>query len=183
MIAEVTFRPTPVDRAAVLTAMTPPRWGRFERLRYAGAGVSLLLLVFFVVARYVWQSHGLFIVSWRDAGAFAIAGAAMGWLYGRPRPLPADDPATPVETVRVDRDGLRISGTGFTTAIQWSAISDIVDREGTILFVTAWREAPFVPRRAFATPEAADAFLRAARAAWIPRRSLETLGKALEGMS
>ncbi|HMN86582.1 MAG TPA: YcxB family protein [Bauldia sp.] len=178
MIAEVTFRPSPADRAAAVAAMTPPRWGRFERVRFVGAGVALLLLVFFVIARYVWQSYGLFIVTWRDAGAFAFAGAAMGWLYGRRRKPPPDDPSTPLRTVRADRDGLRVSGSGFVTTIAWSAITDIVERDGIILFVTPWQEACFVPRHAFATPEAADAFLRTARAAWTPRRSLDTLTKA-----
>ena len=117
MIAEVTFRPTPADRAAAASAMTPPRWGGYERLRLVLAGVSLLLLIFFLVAGYVWRNYGLFILNWRDAGGFVLAGGAMGWLYGRPRPLAADDAAIPERTVAIDTDGFTVAGRGFASHI------------------------------------------------------------------
>ena len=171
MTLSVTFKPSPRDAADALSTLTPGNWGRYERTRYVLAGISLMLLAFFLIARYDWQFWGLFILNWEHIASFAFAGAIMGWLYGRVRPgLATDDPRLAERKFTIERDGLRIEGKGYETAIDWTGVREIAERGNVLLFATEWKDVPFVLARAFPTPAAARAFAQAARYAWSARR-------------
>ena len=172
MAASVTFTPTPEQALAAVRVMRPPRWGRYERLRWVVAGALLGLLFLFVIATYDWRTWSLYIIRWQELASFAFGGAAIGWVYGRIRPgVPAGDPSLRQRTVSIGEDGLTVEGRGFRTALDWAAIKAISLSDDILLFVTEWKEAHFVPRQAFATTEAADAFADAAQDAWTTGRS------------
>jgi hypothetical protein len=106
-------------------------------------------------------------------GDMAAAAAAMrppgsiGWPFGRR--WQQDDPRLAAREFFLRDDGFETSGAGFRTEIDWTAVTEIVDRGGTILFITEWKETFFIPRRVFAAPGAADAFVQRARDLWSAR--------------
>jgi hypothetical protein len=61
------------------------------------------------------------------------------------------------------KEGFETTAPGFHTEVDWTSVAEIADRGPVILLITEWREAFFIPKRAFATPEAAADFLRRAR--------------------
>lgn len=167
----IRFAPSPQDAANATLALAPGPWGGRERLRLTIAGASLALLVLFLIAAYVWRTFGLFILRIEEVAAFAFAGAAAGWLWGRRKPqlLPADDPRLRARTVTIEDDGLRIVGEGYESWIAWTSIATIETRFDTILFTTEWKDVHFVPKGVFPTEDAADAFAAAAARRWDAR--------------
>jgi hypothetical protein len=165
MTDHVEFNLVPQDLADAALSMRPKNWGRHERLRLVLAGMCLLLLLFVLVASYVWRRHGVFMLRWEDALAFAFAGAALGWIYGRLLARPGeDDPRLMERSFTLREDGFETTGPGFHTEIDWTSVAEIPDRGSVIFLITEWREAFFIPKRAFATPLAAGNFLKRARA-------------------
>lgn len=171
MTESITFKPSPADAAAAALALTPRKWGRYERLRLVLGGISLMLLVFFLIASYNWKTWGLFILRWDEVLAFSFAGAIMGWLYGRRRPvLMADnDPRLEQRTMTLTADGYEVEGPGFRNRVDWTAVEQIATRDDIILFMTQWKDVQFVPKRVFASVGQANNFERAARDAWSAR--------------
>jgi hypothetical protein len=80
MTDHVTFNLIPRDLADTAMSMSPKNWGRYERLRLVVGGALISVFIFVLVASYVWRRHGVFLLGWEDALAFAFAGAGLGWL-------------------------------------------------------------------------------------------------------
>ncbi|MEO8668965.1 MAG: YcxB family protein [Bauldia sp.] len=167
----IEFTPAPADMAAAARDLRPRNWGRWDRLRLVLAGVLIALLIFFAIARYVWQQHGVYIVYWEDMAAFSFAGAVLGWGYGKVSGrFSADDPRLTERSFSLGKDGFETRGRRFETKVDWTGVADIADRRDTIFFIAEWKEYYFVPKRAFADAAAAEAFERTARDFWSARR-------------
>src|SRR5262245_11318797 len=111
MTDRIEFTPTPADMAAAARDIRPRNWGRFERLRLVLAGICLTLLVFFLLAGYVWRWWEVYILRWEDIAAFAFAGGAMGWLYGgRLGQVAPNDPRLSPRSFALVKDGFETRG-------------------------------------------------------------------------
>jgi hypothetical protein len=140
-----------------------------------------VLLIYFLLASYAWRIHDVFLLGWEDILAFAFAGAAMGWAYDRlPVKVSNGDERLATRSFALGDAGFETWGTGFRTSIDWTAIREIADRGENIFFVTKWGENFFVPKSAFATRAAADAFGRRANALLTARRDKVALEGSLK---
>lgn len=170
MTERLSFNLIPQDVADATVAMRPKNWGRYERLRLVFAGACIALSMYMAVVTYMWRRHALFLLGWEDALAFAFAGSVLGFLYGRLMANPGeDDPRLMARGFVLKKEGFETDGPGFHTEIDWTSVREITDRGAVILLVTEWGEAFFIPKRVFASPEAAAGFLTDARALYTAR--------------
>ncbi|WP_237152677.1 YcxB family protein [Oryzibacter oryziterrae] len=160
----VDFTPTRKDVAALTAVMNPPRWGarhwgRYERLRLTLAGAVLMVLVFMAIKIYAQELTGQDLVGWIFLFPAMAAGALTGNFRGAikaRRPIAAA--LLTRRRVVLNEDDVAIYEDGGETRFDWLAVQSVERKGGFILFTTRAGVLHFVPERAFATTDDADAF-------------------------
>ena len=169
--AAVTCQLTPADLQALHNALYRPawgarHWGRHEGLRRVLAAVSLATLVALLVKLFARNKLGADLVGWDTVAGVALAGAGGGLWWARQNTTvpPTDSLLYRPVTFSLETAGLRMRGEGFDNLTLWNQVSGLREAGGCVLIDTRLGTCHAVPRSAFASPEAADAFIARARA-------------------
>ena len=67
-------------------------------------------------------------------------------------------------TVRMDKTGVVETAAMGERRFNWDAVTDVIEGKSLIVLRTGSEDGIVIPRKAFATPRAADTFLRTAQA-------------------
>ncbi len=162
---------TPADIQAVHEALYRPawgarHWGRYEAWRRVLASITLTGLVMMLLKLFATNKLGADIVGWDVVLGAMLGGAGIGFWWARQNTTvpPADSPIYCPFTLSLDAAGFRLRGEGFDNRTDWSQVVSLRQAGAYLLIDTHLGGTHIVPRAAFASPEAADAFMARAAA-------------------
>lgn len=168
--AQIAYQLTPADLLAVQTALNRPawgarHWGAYEAWRRVLASISLAAFVTLLLQLFARSKLGADF-SWELLAGAMLGGAGWGFWWARQQTglPPANSPIYQPARITLEDSGLRHEGAGFAQHIAWDQVSPLRDAGGCLLLPTRLGNTYFIPRRAFASPQAADAFLARAQA-------------------
>lgn len=168
---EVACQLTPADIQAVHAALYRPawgarHWGRHEGLRRVLAAMTLTTFVVLLLKLFARNKLGADVIGWDAVAGAMLGGAFIGFWWARQNTTlpPADSPVYRPFTLSLETSGFRIRGEGFDNLTDWNQVTALREAGGRLLIETRVNGTHIVPRLAFASPEAADAFMAKAAA-------------------
>ncbi len=168
---EVACQLTPADIRAVHEALYRPawgarHWGRHEGLRRVLAGMALTTFVVLLIKLFARNKLGADVIGWDAVAGAMLGGAFIGLWWARQNTTvpPADSPVYRPFTLSLEANGFRVRGEGFDNLTDWNQVTALREAGGRLLIETRVNGTHIVPRLAFASPEAANAFMAKAKA-------------------
>ena len=168
---EVACQLTPADIQAVHEALYRPawgarHWGRHEGLRRVLAALALTTFVVLLIKLFARNKLGADVIGWDAVAGAMLGGAFIGLWWARQNTTvpPADSPLYRPFTLSLEATGFRVRGEGFDNLTDWNQVTALREAGGRLLIETRVNGTHIVPRLAFASPEAADAFMAKAAA-------------------
>ena len=169
--SEVACQLAPADIQAVHAALYRPawgarHWGRHEGLRRVLAAMALTTFVVLLLKLFARNKLGADLVGWDMVAGAMLGGAFIGLWWARQNTTvpPADSPIYRPFTLSLEATGFRVRGEGFDNLTDWNQVTALREAGGCLLIETRVNGTHIVPRLAFASPEAADAFMAKAAA-------------------
>lgn len=163
---KVSCQLAPADIQAVHEALYRPawgarHWGRYEGWRRVLAAITLTGFVMLLLKLFATNKLGTDIVGWDVVGGAMLGGAGIGlWWARQNTTVPApDSPVYQPFTLSLDAAGFRLRGEGFDNHTAWSQVASLRQVGAYLLIDTRLGGTHIVPRAAFASSEAADAFV------------------------
>lgn len=167
----VDCRLTPADIQSVHEALYRPawgarHWGRREGWRRVLAGMALGGFLVLLLKLFARNKIGADLVGWDMVAGAMLGGAAPGgWWARRNTTVPeAGSPIYRPLILSLETAVFRVRGEGFDNHTGWDQVTALREAGSCLLIDTRLGGSHFVPRSAFATPEAADAFIARATA-------------------
>ncbi len=174
---EVTCQLTPADIQAVHEALYRPawgarHWGRHERWRRVLAAMALTTFAVLLLKLFARSKLGADIIGWDAVAGAMLGGAFIGLWWARQNTTvpPADSPVYRPITLSLKAAGFRVRGEGFDNRTDWNQVATLREAGGCLLIETCLGASHIVPRAAFPSPEAADAFVAKAAALYAGAR-------------